>query len=132
VYKTVEPVSDIPVIFSTGGYTLVSEDGREFVLDFTESATSCTKDTYGHYVFESVQKFIDSEYVDSSNGNVIKSEDITIDFLSKCKLVEAHYECFADDAESIHIPLDIEDFFVYDWEIPGSEVKISLEGFVNQ
>jgi hypothetical protein len=132
VYRTVEPVSDMPVIFSTGSYTLVDSYGRKFDLDFEESATSCTKDTYGHYVFESVQKVIDTEYVDTSNNGVIMSDDITPELLAKCKLVEAFYECFADDEEKEHIPLVVVSFHFYNWEIPDSEVQISLDGFINQ
>lgn len=114
VLRSLEPVKEKPAIYSIGGFTAISEDGREYHFDWCESYTSCEHDEGGRLIFESDLRNFDDEYFkDSSEVNI---DELTPEFITSSKLKEVYYECFEDENEENFVHLEIVGFGVQEWD----------------
>jgi hypothetical protein len=98
-----------PAIFSIGGFSGKTEDDRDIMFDWAESAASFEINEDGKGVFEVWLKEFDEEFFKGSNESV-SIEEVTPAFLAKCKLTEIFYECFINDVDDPLIPLIVEEF----------------------
>ncbi len=109
--------------FSIGGFTAVSQDGREFHFDFDMmegSFVDCE-------VICWLRDFNTEDFEDHNKENKVKSSEITGEFIANSKLTEVFYEAFNDDEDEV-IPLDVIRFEIYDGEA-YSFSKEALEEF---
>lgn len=100
ILKSKESLPRQPEIFSVGGFTAVTKDGREFCFDFKGSGTWVNCDNAGIYVFSTTLKGRDIEvFIESNSENGVEDSEITGEFIAQSSLTELNYECYltADD-----------------------------------
>lgn len=116
-YVTRKPLGKKPAIFSTGGYSGKTKDGKEIIFDWLDSYGRATVREDGHVEIEVDLCNFDEEFtVDSSDKNS-GADKLTPESLTAITLTEVFYECFADEEEEDFIYLDVVEFAVYDPDI---------------
>lgn len=117
-FITLESVTVLPqkpVIFTVGGFTAVSSDGREFMFDFEELYANVEKDeSTGKYIFKCqlVGRDIDV-FIEVNEENGVKDIEITPKFIATSKFTEIFYECY----------------LTYDDELQGQNCKLIVTSF---
>lgn len=103
VLKSLQPMSEKPAIFSVGGYSATSADGREFSFDFEEASNAFTIDEEGKGVFTSTCSNRDIEvYIDQNLESGVEDSEITAEFIASSSLVEVFYECYLTAEDEVN------------------------------
>lgn len=113
VLRSVAPVSEIPAVFTVGGYAGITVEGRDFAFDWNEYRTSVAPDEQGRMVFTSELKdFEEGEFVEGNREDGVEQSEITAKFITSARLAEVYYECYLVDNENdqVLIPLDVIEF----------------------
>jgi hypothetical protein len=100
--KSVKPMSKKPTIFSVGGFTATSKDGREFRFDWEEQYGGCEiVDGFGTFDVQ-LRAFDDNCYAEDNKNNGVDQLSISPEFINDSQITEAFYECYMkeeDEAE---------------------------------
>lgn len=116
ILRSIEPLSEKPAIFSIGGFSAISKDGRSFGFDWNESATGCTHDDQGRMLFTADLKDFETECYEEENLKTgVKPEDLTVEFIVVSRLTEVFYECYPTQDESNFTPLELVSFRIFEW-----------------
>lgn len=110
VLRSGAPVSDMPAVFTVGGYAGITVEGRGFSFDWNESCTSVETDEQGRMVFTSdLKDFEEGDFVEGNREDGVEQSEITAKFITSARLSEVYYECYLVDNEDdqVLIPLDI-------------------------
>lgn len=127
-YVSRKPVQAKPEIFSTGGYSGTTLDGKEVMFDWLETRANAEIRPDGRLVIEAELRDFDEEFtLDSSNKEAIV-DGVTPELLTSLKLTEVFYECYADDMENF-IYLDVVEFGIYDWNTEKTHLFKNLDEY---
>jgi hypothetical protein len=128
VMRSVAPLDIKPEVYSIGGYTAVTPDGREYSFDW---------DTHEGYIeFEEghmrVKSFLTNWSDDFSHDNDkkgISDADLTAEFITKSTLDEVTYECYltvANEVAGKYLPMELVSFVIedgkYEFAFPAEEI----------
>lgn len=108
-FRSIEKVTEKPMIYSVGGFAATSQDGRYYCFDWEASESEARIEKERLYMYSEMRCF-DDEFFNESNLSVALTE-ITPEFIINSILTEVSYECFKDDMEG-HIPLELISFVV--------------------
>lgn len=99
VLKSVFEMKHKPDIFSVGGFTAKTKDGREFHFDWDEQYTGAVCED-GHMVFATqLRCFNDDVYEEMNKEGGVSQEEITPKFICESSLTELFYECYMKEAD---------------------------------
>lgn len=108
-FRSIEVVTvEKPKIYTVGGFSAISADGRPYIFDWEESSSGARIED-GKLFMDSELKCFDEEYFKDSNAEV-SLDEITPEFIATSKLTEAFYECYSDEYEEDFIPLELVSF----------------------
>ena len=127
-YRSKEPCSIKPEIFTSGGYS-ITKDNAVLNFDFEDMTASCRYE--GKYLFiDVIQKNLDESLLD---GMSLELADRILRTAIKEDFMEVYSECFADSEETEAIkliPMEIE-FYDFSLEGDGLPIKILGDSFCN-
>lgn len=112
VLRSFHPVSDIPEVFSIGGYSAI-KGSRLYVFDWEYLNYDRNLDDENHVVYScSLRGFDGRLFNDRDEDMDITAEDVTGEFITSSTLMEVNYECFDidDHKNGKHIPLEVLSF----------------------
>lgn len=124
VLRSIEPLQEEPAIFTVGGYSAVTKDGKPFNFDWDEYYSNHSHDEQGRMIFEATLRgFNDEDFIESNLEEGIKHSQITDDFILSSLLTEVFYECFRTEVEIAgHIPLELVSFTINGKSFSESEI----------
>lgn len=116
--KSVSKMKECPAVFSVGGFTAKTEDGKDVHFDWDDqySGYEYNKENECMYFHTQLRTFNDDVYEEMNKESGIEQLSITPEFLKDTKLTEVFYECYmnADDVDKIECEkLELVSFNIY-------------------
>jgi hypothetical protein len=103
-------------IFSIGGFSSITPDGRTLCFDWDSSASGVKELENGHIEITcDMREFNEEDFVGCNLKEGIKEEEVTPDFIINSELTEVFYEAFANEVEDPLIPLVLKEFTLWQW-----------------
>jgi hypothetical protein len=130
--KSIEVLPKKPEIFSIGGFTMVTTDGRTFMFDFEETSAGATlEESTGKYIFDCCLKERDVDVFFEENEEAgIMDEEITPKFITTSMIEEICYEYYLDvdhEESDEFCMLEVMDFSIEEGEeceeVPSVEIE---------
>lgn len=121
-YVSRKPIGKKPYVFSTGGYSGTTKDGKGIIFDWCETYGYATVREDGHVEIEADLRCFDEEFTIDSSEKGSGADNLAPETLTTIELTEVFYECFLDEQEEEFVYLDVVEFSVYDPET-GVEKK---------
>lgn len=116
ILRSINPMVEKPAIFSIGGFSAISKDGKHYSFDWNESATGCVNDEQGRMIFEADLKDFETDCYEEENLKAgVKPEDLTVEFIISSKLTEVFFECYETEVEEDFIQLEVVSFKIFEW-----------------
>lgn len=129
-YRSKEPCSKKPEIFTTGGYEVLTNN-LTVSFDFEEMTANCRFED-GYLYIDVLQKNLDKSILDS-NGISLEQADMVLRCAQKEDFREIYNECFVDlgeDEPLVLIPMEIE-FADYSAGADTSPIRVLGNSFCN-
>jgi hypothetical protein len=118
--QSLTPFENDPAIYSVGGFTAISKDGREYCFDWNEGESWVSHDDQERLVIETQSKFFANDLYDESNLEAgINPEELTPEFITSSKLTEVFYECFPtldDELTGVYLPMEPIEFKLIEYD----------------
>lgn len=124
-YISRESVFSKPAIFSTGGYSVKTEDGKIIKFDWCDMYADAYPQKDGRVIIEAELRNFDTDFYESSNEDIENLKDIPLNSLAGMELDEVYYECYKKDTDENSTILDVLEFSLF--EHGKDEVKFSQE-----
>lgn len=115
--RSIAPFAGKPEVFTIGGFSAITADGRDFIFDWENFTADVSHDDDGRAVLDVTLYDFDKEFIKDSQMNQESSvsfDEITAEFLSKITFTEIFYECYIADSDrdSDFLRLELSSFVI--------------------